>query len=87
MGMDVKHPDGRTLVVWRIHDGGLLAQWNVAREKAGNTQYVVRIGDVIVRVNTAENNDQAMVAECNSLGQIDLVVMPGRWRDIGGTPA
>mmetsp|Transcript_151500 Transcript_151500/g.262497 ORF Transcript_151500/g.262497 Transcript_151500/m.262497 type:complete len:137 (-) Transcript_151500:106-516(-) len=76
-GMDVQHVDGR-LVVLRIDRGGAVERHNAAARGKHPPRETLNTGDVIVRVNAVDSDDDAMIAEIQRSSHIKLQVMRAR---------
>jgi len=73
LGLDVRHDEG-TLEVTAIFADGAIARTNkIARSRCPPDE-VLRLGDVIRRVNDVEGDDTAMVDECVKRPTIKLLV-------------
>lgn len=74
LGLDVRHI-GYLLEVLRISNSGDVARANDKARSEG--KHILELGDVIVRVNSTEGSDEALVEECGSVRVLNIRVVRG----------
>jgi len=74
LGMEVKHIDGH-LCVNLISEGGAVARANKESSAALPPGEILKVGDVIFRVNDITEPDSAMIAECQEKSLLRIHAM------------